>query len=278
LGDNTYYTVKRNNKLTQVRLPANLMDKLADAGPGGFVEVRFPFTVDSVLVKKPGLVQRIKSFFSTGDNSENLIIQSGLVKGDTIKMVNGQSIKFYDEFTAALQNQKGKKVKLLVNRAGQTVDLTVQLDEEGKVGFYPKPLINFVHRDFTLTQAIPKGTNEAISIITNQLRGFKKIFKGEASASKSVGGPIMIAQTFGGTFTWVKFWTIVGMLSMVLAFMNFLPIPALDGGHVMFLTYEMVSGQKPSDKFLENAQKVGMVLLLGLMTFAIFNDVFKLFS
>ena len=96
------------------------------------------------------------------------------------------------------------------------------------------------------------------------------------SASKSLSGPIGIAQVFGDTFSWQNFWFITGMLSMVLAFMNFLPIPALDGGHVLFLTYEMVSGQKPSDKFLENAQKVGMVLLLGLMAFAIFNDVFKL--
>jgi regulator of sigma E protease len=84
-----------------------------------------------------------------------------------------------------------------------------------------------------------------------------------------------IAQTYGGTFNWIKFWTLTGMLSMVLAFMNLLPIPALDGGHVMFLTYEMVSGRKPSDKFLENSQKVGMALLLSLMVFVIFNDLFK---
>ena len=122
----------------------------------------------------------------------------------------------------------------------------------------------------------PLGTNQAFGVITANLKGFGKIFRGEVSASKSLSGPIGIAQIFGDTFSWYKFWNITAMLSMVLAFMNFLPIPALDGGHVVFLTYEMISGRKPSDTFLENAQKVGMVLLLGLMAFAIFNDVFKI--
>ena len=109
------------------------------------------------------------------------------------------------------------------------------------------------------------------------LKQLGKIFSGEVSASKSLSGPIGIAQIFGGTWDWYRFWRITGLLSMVLAFMNFLPIPALDGGHVTFLTYEIISGRKPSDKFLEGAQKVGMVILLSLMTFAIFNDIFKVF-
>ena len=139
-------------------------------------------------------------------------------------------------------------------------------------------MLNYATRHFTFAESIPKGTQQAFNVIIMNIKGFGKIFRGEVSASKSLSGPIGIAQVFGDTFNWVKFWTVVAMLSMVLAFMNFLPIPALDGGHVMFLTYEMVTGQKPSDKFLENAQKVGMVLLLGLMAFAIFNDVFKLFA
>jgi len=137
-------------------------------------------------------------------------------------------------------------------------------------------LLRYSTVEYSFAESIPIGTEKAFSIITANIKGFAKIFRGEVSASKSLSGPIGIAQVFGDTFTWQNFWFITGMLSMVLAFMNFLPIPALDGGHVLFLTYEMVSGQKPSDKFLENAQKVGMVLLLGLMAFAIFNDVFKL--
>ena len=113
-------------------------------------------------------------------------------------------------------------------------------------------------------------------VITANLKAFGKIFRGEASASNSLSGPVGIAQVFGGSFDWANFWRIVGMLSMVLAFMNVLPIPALDGGHAIFLTYEMIVGRKPSDGFLENAQKVGMVLLLGLMVFAFGNDIYKL--
>lgn len=117
----------------------------------------------------------------------------------------------------------------------------------------------------------------AFEIVWVNMRALGKIFSGEVSASKSISGPIGIAQVFGGTWDWVNFWRITGLLSMILAFMNLLPIPALDGGHVVFLTYEIVSGRKPSDKFLEVAQKVGMVLILGLMVFAIFNDIIKAF-
>jgi regulator of sigma E protease len=114
--------------------------------------------------------------------------------------------------------------------------------------------------------------------VFNNIKAFGKIFRGEVSPTKSLSGPIGIAQMFGGTWVWEWFWYLTGLLSMVLAFMNFLPIPALDGGHVMFLMYEMISGRSPSDKFLEVAQKVGMVILLSLMVFAIANDTFKLFQ
>jgi regulator of sigma E protease len=122
------------------------------------------------------------------------------------------------------------------------------------------------------------GAERAFGIVFVQLKAFKKIFSGELSFQKSLSGPIGIAQAYGGTWDWERFWRMTGLLSMVLAFMNLLPIPALDGGHVVFLTYEMVSGRKPSDKFLEVAQKIGMVLLLGLMVFIFANDIFKLFQ
>jgi regulator of sigma E protease len=108
------------------------------------------------------------------------------------------------------------------------------------------------------------------------LKAFKKIFNGDLSLTKSLSGPIGIAEAFGGDWDWFRFWSLTGLLSMVLAFMNLLPIPALDGGHVVFLLYEMISGRKPSDKFLENAQKVGMILLLTLMVFVFGNDIWKL--
>ena len=111
-----------------------------------------------------------------------------------------------------------------------------------------------------------------------QLQAFKKIFSGDISVRKSLSGPIGIAKAYGGTWDWFRFWSLTGLLSMVLAFMNLLPIPALDGGHVVFLAYEMISRSKPSDKFLETAQKVGMVFLLVLMVFIFGNDILKLFG
>jgi len=112
-------------------------------------------------------------------------------------------------------------------------------------------------------------------VVWTNIKAFGKMFQGKVNPSKSLMGPIGIAQSFGGDWNWIRFWRLTGLLSMVLAFMNLLPIPALDGGHVMFLTAEMVSGRKPSDKFLEISQKVGMAFLLSLMAFIIINDVLK---
>ncbi|MHA6249753.1 RIP metalloprotease RseP [Pontibacter sp. CAU 1760] len=258
LGQNAYYTVERNGELVDIQVPVDLMDKLADDKSNAFfVEPRVPFKVGEVVPSTPAA-------------------KAGLMAGDNITKVNGQDIAYFHEFQQAMQQNKGKAATLIVNRNDKLIKLKVDVTEDGTIGFHSQPLLQMATRDYSLVESIPIGTEQAFGIITANIKGFGKIFRGEVSASKSVSGPIGIAQIFGDTFNWYKFWTITGMLSMVLAFMNFLPIPALDGGHVVFLTYEMISGRKPSDNFLENAQKVGMVLLFGLMAFAIFNDVFKL--
>ncbi|QCR20903.1 RIP metalloprotease RseP [Pontibacter sp. SGAir0037] len=259
LGRDAYYTVDRNGQRVDIQVPVDLMDRVADNKDRMFfVQPRIPFKV--------GEVQKN----SAAD-------KAGLESGDFIKSVNGESVSFFHEFQQALQKNAGKAVAMTVERNGNPVELNVNVSEEGTIGFYQEPLLQYATRDFSLGESIPKGTNQAFGVITANLKGFGKIFRGEVSAQKSLSGPIGIAQIFGDTFNWYKFWNITAMLSMVLAFMNFLPIPALDGGHVVFLTYEMISGRKPSDNFLENAQKVGMVILLGLMAFAIFNDVLKFF-
>lgn len=252
------YTVIRNGQEVTIPIPEDLMDKMADNKDQlRFVEIILPFEVGKVLAGKPA-------------------DKAGLKPGDKVLKVGQTETPYFHNMQLALLENKDRKVNLTVDRNGKILTLPAEVDEEGRLGFERVPLLKYSIKDFTLAEAIPEGTNKAFSIITTNIKGFGKIFRGEASASKSLSGPIGIAQVFGSTFSWHNFWFIVGMLSMVLAFMNFLPIPALDGGHVMFLTYEMISGQKPSDKFLENSQKVGMVLLLGLMGFAIFNDVFKL--
>ncbi|RIJ36987.1 RIP metalloprotease RseP [Pontibacter oryzae] len=259
LGRDSYYTVERNGQLIDLQVPVDLMDRLADREDRMFfVQPRQPFKVGQV---------------AKGTGAD----KAGLQEGDFITMINGKSVKFFHELQEALQANKAKKVSMTIERAGKPIKLQAQVSEEGTLGFMPVVLLESATREFSLGESIPMGTEQAFGVITANVKGFGKIFRGEVSASKSLSGPIGIAQIFGDTFNWYKFWNITAMLSMVLAFMNFLPIPALDGGHVVFLTYEMISGRKPSDNFLENAQKVGMVLLLGLMAFAIFNDVFKIF-
>jgi regulator of sigma E protease len=259
LSKNGYYTVLRDGQQVKVPIPLDLMDKMSDNKD----QMRF---VDFILPFKVG--EKIKK--------DSPADKAGLQPGDKILRVGNTPTPYFHLLRQALQANKGKTTPILVERNGRQITLKAEMDESGLLGFEPEPLLRYSKIEYSLAEAIPLGTEKAFSIITANIKGFAKIFRGEVSASKSVVGPIGMLEVFGKTFSWQHFWFITGMLSMVLAFMNFLPIPALDGGHVLFLTYEMVSGQKPSDKFLENAQKVGMVLLLGLMTFAIFNDVFKL--
>ncbi len=205
--------------------------------------------------------------------------KAGLLPNDRIMTVGKESIRFFPELQKVLKTHAGKPVAVQVERASQPVELNVNVDDDGKIGFLPKSLLKFETREYGLVEAVPMGTKQAFGVVTTQMKAFAKIFRGEASFRKSVGGPIEIAQQYGGKWDWLRFWTLTGLLSMVLAFMNLLPIPALDGGHVVFLLYEMISGRKPSDAFMENAQKVGMMIILGLMAFTlIINPLIKAFG
>jgi len=256
LGNHSYYTVDRNGQLVDIAVPADFMDHLSDQDQAAFVVPLDPFVVDEVVAGGPAS-------------------KAGLQSGDRITQVGKQKIQFFPELQQALKANASKPTPLVVERSGAPVTLTVNVDEDGKVGFRPKSLLNYATRNYSLAESVPAGAKQAFGVIGTQVKAFGKIFRGEASARKSLGGPMAIAQQYGGKWDWLRFWTLTGMLSMVLAFMNLLPIPALDGGHVLFLLYEMIAGRKPSDKFLENAQKVGMVLILSLMVFVIFNDLFK---
>ncbi|WKN42537.1 RIP metalloprotease RseP [Tunicatimonas pelagia] len=268
LADDAYYTVERNGQTLDIPVPTGFLDKFSDKEAArNFIQVRMPFEVGELV---------------EGGNAE----KAGLRVGDKVLSVDGKPIAFFHELRDVLAEKKNTTVMIEVyrsdnsaieNQVAEPVTLQVDVNENGNIGFYQKPQIALGRTEYTLAESIPQGTSDAFNIIWVNVRAIGKIFKGEVSASKSLSGPIGIAQIFGGEWDWVRFWRITGLLSMVLAFMNFLPIPALDGGHVAFLSYEMISGRKPSDKFLEGAQKVGMVLLLGLMTFAIFNDIFKAF-
>tara|TARA_B110000046_G_scaffold33375_1_gene35968 strand:- start:3206 stop:4519 length:1314 start_codon:yes stop_codon:yes gene_type:complete len=259
LSSDGYFTINRDGKILTIPIPNDFVDDFAEENNAQkFIFYRLIFDIGAVIEGSPADL-------------------GGLQVGDKIIALNGAEIEFYDQLQASMDTLARTQITLLVNRSNVQRTLTIDVNEEGKIGFQANRLNEISRIEYTFAESIPLGTELAFSIVWDNIKGFKKIFAGEVSASKSLSGPIGIARIFGGTWDWQRFWRITGMLSMVLAFMNFLPIPALDGGHVVFLTWEMVTGKKPSDAFLENAQKVGMVLLLALMSYAILNDIIKLF-
>lgn len=258
LSDNSYYTVQRGDSVFDIKIPEGFIGELSKKEKEEFIAPIYPFEVEQLV---------------SGSNAE----KAGIKSGDKITAVNEIPVKYYHELTEILPKFKDKNVDIQINRAGKTIILPVQVNSEGKIGFKPHFLLEPVVEYYGFGKSIVKGTGDAFSIITNTVRGFGKIFRGQVNASDSVSGPLGIAKQYGPTWDWHRFWFLTGMLSMVLAFMNFLPIPALDGGHVMFLLYEMAARRKPSDKFMEVSQKIGMVLLLALMVFAFGNDIFKMF-
>ena len=260
LGSNSQYTVERNGDIINVPVPNNLVDVLSGAGKDKlFISPIAPFDVGKISSGKPA-------------------DRAGIKEGDNITAVGGKPVQFFHQLQEALEANAGKKTNIEIVRAGRKQEVVAEINEDGKLGFAPHFLLKEDTQNYTFLESVPRGSKLAFDVVWLNVKGFGKIFRGEVSATNAVSGPIAMAKDlYGGLWDWQNFWRITGLLSMVLAFMNFLPIPALDGGHVMFLTWEIVTRRKPSDKFMEGAQKVGMALLLSLMVFAVFNDVFKTF-
>lgn len=259
LSSDGYYTIERNGERMKISIPRGFINSFSnEESMSNFIQIRFPFAVLDVMPD------------GTAKNA-------GVKAGDKILAVNDTDIYYFDELQAALEEHKGGEVALTLERDQQELIAQVAVSEEGTIGIAAENLLEPVKKKYSFAQAIPIGTERAFSVVIINARAMGKMFTGEVSA-KNVSGPIGMAKIYGSTWDWTKFWSITGLISMILAFMNLLPIPALDGGHVMFLLYEMVSGRSPSDRFLENAQKVGMVLLLAIMVFAIGNDILKLFT
>lgn len=259
LLDNTTLNVDRDGKMVDVVVPKSILNDISDYGIEQFISrvPRTKFAVDSVV---------------KGGNAH----KAGLLKGDSILAVNDKQIAYFDQLQAALHSNKGKVVALTVKRKGQLTHLKAQVNKEGLIGFsYKWDIPEQKTIKYGFFSSLPVGANRAITSFRDNAKGLGKLFTGEVNPRKAVSSPIGIAVMFGDQFDWFRFWSLTGLLSMVLALMNLLPIPALDGGHSLFLIIEMIKGKPLSDKFLERAQLVGFVMLISLMVFAFGNDILK---
>lgn len=206
---------------------------------------------------------------------------AGAQEGDHIISVNGVSTFFYSEFMQETKAAKNTAFDLGVLRGGDTLNLQVTTSDEGLFGFYPvrySEVYEPVEIRYNIIQSIPAGIKHGMHISRSYLKQLKMLFKPETKAYEELGGFIKIGSIFPPTWDWESFWNMTAFLSIILAIMNILPIPALDGGHVMFTLFEMITGRKPGDKFLEYAQIVGMVILLSLLLYANLNDIIGLFK
>jgi regulator of sigma E protease len=262
LNDPKVIQVDRNGQKVDIYFTDEMIGKIIKH-KGPFFTVRIPFIAYDFVKDSPAK-------------------KAGMQKDDKIIAINGQEVLYFDEFANKIADYKDKEVTISVIRNGEKKDLQIHVSPEGKIGVYPLTdfdrLFNMKKVDYSLAQAIPAGITKGYNEIGNYLKQFKLIFTPETKAYESVGGFIAIGSIFPAEWDWQIFWSMTALLSIMLAVINILPIPALDGGHVLFLIFEIVSGRKPSDKFLEYAQIVGMVILFSLLIFANGNDIVKLFK
>ena len=265
------FQIERDGKIIDKEIPTDfisqLMDRGKDAGP--ILYPRYPFVIGKV-----------------SDDSPN--IKSALKAKDIVISINGTPIKYYDEAKDILANYKGQKVAAIVKRGTETKEIELQVSNEGKIGVVFAALkfsdleklgyYDLADIEYSFAEAIPAGWNKSWKTLTDYVKQLKKIFNPSTGAYKGLGGFISIGSIFPDEWSAESFWNITAFLSIMLGFMNLLPIPALDGGHVVFTLWEMITGKKPGDKFLEYAQVVGFVLLVALLLFANGNDIFRLFK
>ncbi|MEO5777941.1 MAG: RIP metalloprotease RseP [Flavobacterium sp.] len=258
--------VLRDGKEVKVNFPVNFINQLMDGKKASLLDLRLPFIVAEIQV-----------------DSQNKTV---LKKKDIITSFNGKPVQYADEVIAALDTLKGKTIPVLIKRDDKEIAANIKINDSAKLGIKYAAKIPYEDleklglykvskEEFGFFESIPVGINKGFDQLASYGKQLKAIFTPKTGAYKGVGGFAAIFNIFPQTWSWEAFWGITALLSIMLGVMNLLPIPALDGGHVMFLLYEMISGKKPSDKFLENAQMVGFVLLIALLLFANGNDIYK---
>ena len=248
--------VERDGQTLSLAVPDGFIRNLIKR-KAPFVGARRPFIIDTILPNSAAL-------------------KTDLKKGDTLFSVNGQLTRFMGEFTTELRKHKNEQVDLGVLRGKDTLHISATLSNEGMLGIAGKEPLELYTQHYSFFESLPAGFHKGVEKLKDYVRQLRLIFVSkEVKTTESVGGFASIAQLFPASWDWVSFWNLTAFLSIILAFMNILPIPALDGGHVLFLLYEIVTGRKPSEKFLEYAQVVGMVILFGLLLFANGLDIWR---
>lgn len=252
-------TLERNGQTKEIQLPDNLFLEIGRGG-GQFISfLNVPFEVSEVMPGTPAE-------------------EFGLQKGDQFLRLDTVEISSFGHFSETLSGYAGQEIEIEVKRSGETFTDYVKVGEDGRLGFFPNPLMDYDTKPYTVFNSLKYGTIDGFEAIYYNAIGLGKVFTGQVKATESIQSPIGIATIYGGVWDWKRFWYLTGLISFILAFMNILPIPALDGGHIMFIFIEVIQGKPVSQKTMEKAQGVGMVLLLLLMAFAFGNDIYKLIT
>jgi len=262
LNDRKSIQVDRNGKLINIQIPTSYVAQMLKGK--GKIDPRTPF----------------RPYVISGFGKESPGKAAGLLSGDEVVGLDGKQFQWYDEFQKYLAENRSGAITVNVQRNGNNVDIPVKPTEQGFLGIYSSrsydEIFNLKTIKYGLLESVPAGIEKGFKTIGDYLKQFKLLFSKDTKAYESLGGFITIGSIFPGVWDWQAFWNLTALLSIILAVMNILPIPALDGGHVMFLLFEVITGRKPSDKFLEYAQIAGMVILFALLIFANGNDILRL--
>jgi len=249
---------------------------------GQKIDLNIPEGTIRGLIKRKGEPIAYPKFPAVVDSVDYSVAkfeEGRLQKGDEIIGFNGSPINSFIQFSDLKRTHTNEVIMVSVLRGADTVTIKAKTDEKGNIGFRPvteEKFLDYTRREYTFFQSLPAGVRKGWNTLVMNVQNFKLLFTNkEVKASESLGSFLSIGNMFGAQWDWERFWSMTALLSIVLAFMNILPIPALDGGHVLFTLYEMITGRKPGDKFMEYAQMVGMALLLGLMAYALGLDFWR---
>ncbi len=252
--------ILRNGQKLKLHVPSTFGEKMLEAGEKQLMYVRVPFVVDNISKDSPA-------------------DKAGLEKGDSVIGINNTPMSDFTSISEALALYANSSISIQFIRDTDTLSSQTTLSEDGKLGIQLKDYTQYFTyelEEYNFFQSIPAGIKLGYETLANYIKQFRLVFT--KAGAESVGGFIAIGNIFPATWDWSIFWNMTALLSIMLAFMNILPIPVLDGGYVLFIIYEMITGRKPSDRFMEIALNIGMFLLLALLLFANGNDIIKLFK